>query len=92
MLLLFNFHKGQIFVDFVGFLPVIIYEVLYTRCLGIANVCSTWFLDIRISTCFLFPLQYKQSCQVTSLCIFSFEQQMLSQLVGGSKLLPWFIP
>ena len=35
-----------------GLLSVIIYEVLYTCCLRY-NICSAWFLDIRISTCFL---------------------------------------
>ena len=29
---------------------MIIYEVLYTQCLRY-NIFSTWFLDIRISTC-----------------------------------------
>ena len=38
-------------MDLVGFLSMIIY-VLYTRCLRY-NICSTWFLDIRISTCLL---------------------------------------
>ena len=47
------FRGGQFFVDFVSFLSLIIYEVLYTRCLRY-NICSAWFLDIRISTC----LQY----------------------------------
>ena len=38
-------------MDFVGFLSMIIYEVLYTpRCLRY-DICSTWFLDNRISTC-----------------------------------------
>ena len=48
------FHRDQIFVDFVSFLSMIIYEALYTLswCLSY-NICSTWFLDIRISTCFL---------------------------------------
>ena len=50
------FSGDQIFVDFVSFLSMIIYEilswVLYTWCLRY-NICSTWFLDIRISTCFL---------------------------------------
>ena len=36
------------FVDFVGFL--VIYVVLYAQYLRY-NVCSTWFLDIIISTC-----------------------------------------
>ena len=40
----------QIFRDFVRFLSMIIYEVLYTCCLRY-NICSAWFLDIRISTC-----------------------------------------
>ena len=30
MLGLFNFHEDQILMDFVGFLSMIIYEVLYT--------------------------------------------------------------
>ena len=35
MLWLFNIHEDQIFVDFVGFLSMIIYEVLYTaQCLN----------------------------------------------------------
>ena len=43
-----NFRGDQIFVDTVRFL---IHEVLYARCLRY-NICSAWFLDIRISTCF----------------------------------------
>ena len=39
MLWLFD---DQIFVDFVGLLSMIIYEVLYTQCLRY-NICSTWF-------------------------------------------------
>ena len=46
-----SFRGDQIFVDFVSFLSMIIYEILYTWCLRY-NICSTWFLDIRISTCF----------------------------------------
>ena len=48
----FLFFRDQVFVDFVSFLSMIIYEVLYTLswCLRY-NICSTWFLDIRISTC-----------------------------------------
>ena len=46
------FHGEQIFVDFVSFLSMIIYEVLYTWCLRY-NICSAWFLDIRVSTCFM---------------------------------------
>ena len=34
----------------IGFLPMIIYEVLYTWCLRY-NICSAWFLGIRILTC-----------------------------------------
>ena len=48
MLWVFNFHEDQNFVDFVGFLSMIIYVVLYTQCLRY-NYCSAWFLDIRIS-------------------------------------------
>ena len=46
-------YLRQIFVDFVGFLSMVIqvtYVVLYTQCLRY-NICSVWFLDIRISTC-----------------------------------------
>ena len=35
---------------FLGFLSMVIYKVLYAWCLRYNN-CSTWFLDIRISTC-----------------------------------------
>ena len=40
-------------MDFIGFLSMVIYVVslLYTQCLRY-NICSAWFLDIRISTCF----------------------------------------
>ena len=38
-------------MDFVGFLSMIIYEVLYTRCLRY-NIWYAWFLDIRISICY----------------------------------------
>ena len=38
-------------MHFVGFLFVVIYVIsLYTQCLRY-NICSVWFLDIRISTC-----------------------------------------
>ena len=45
------FRGDQIFMDFVRFLSMIIYEALYTWCLRY-NICSAWFLDIRISICF----------------------------------------
>ena len=49
MLWLFKIH-------FLGFRRFLIhgnssYVVLYTQCLKY-NICSAWFLDIRISTCF----------------------------------------
>ena len=50
MLWLFKFHEDQIFVDFIGFLSMVIYEVLYTWCWK-HNICSAWFLDIRIFLC-----------------------------------------
>ena len=54
MLWLFNFREDQIFVDFVGFLSMIIYIYIYiyiyAQCLRF-NICSAWLLDIRISTC-----------------------------------------
>ena len=43
------FRGDQIFVDFVSFLSMILYKVLYTWCLSY-NICSARFLDIRIST------------------------------------------
>ena len=60
MLWLFNFHEDHIFMDIVGLLSVIIYEVLYTRYLRY-NICSAWILDIRISTtirCQKFFIEY----------------------------------
>ena len=50
MLWLFIFCEDQVFMDFVGFLSMIICEVWYTRYLG-HIICSAWFLGIRISTC-----------------------------------------
>ena len=45
-------------INFCGFCRFLInindnssYVVLYTQCLRY-NICSAWFLDIRISTCF----------------------------------------
>ena len=43
------FCEDQISMYFISFLSMIIYEVLYTWCLR-RNVCSAWFLDIKIST------------------------------------------
>ena len=37
--------------NFVSFLSMIIYEVLYTWCLRY-NICSAWLLDVKISTCY----------------------------------------
>ena len=45
MLWLFDFCEDQIFVDFVGFLSMKIYVVLYAQCLRY-NICSAWFLDL----------------------------------------------
>ena len=42
-------HGDQIYVDFVR---LFIHENLYAWCLRY-NICSAWFIDIRISTCFL---------------------------------------
>ena len=44
MLWLLNFRGDHNFMDFVGFLSMIIYEVLYIQCLR-CNICSAWFLD-----------------------------------------------
>ena len=43
-------------INFRGFCRLLIndnssYVVLYTQCLR-CNICSAWFLDIRISTCY----------------------------------------
>ena len=45
------FCGDRIFVNFVGFLSMIIYKPSSPWCLKY-NVCSAWFLDIRISTCY----------------------------------------
>ena len=42
------FWVVQIFADFIS---VIIYEISYTWCLRYI-ICSAWFLDIKISTCY----------------------------------------
>ena len=52
MVWLFYFHGDQIFMDFIRFLIHDNLWSLYTWCLRY-NICSSWFLDIRISTCFL---------------------------------------
>ena len=51
-----SFLRDQIFADFVSFkfLSMIIYEVLYILSYLRYNMCSSWFLDIRISTCSTF--------------------------------------
>ena len=42
-----SFHRHQTFVDFVSFLSIsFIYIIMYT-------ICSAWFLDIRISPCYI---------------------------------------
>ena len=46
-----SFCGDQIFMDFVSFLSMIIYKILYTWCLRY-NICSAWFLCKRISTCY----------------------------------------
>ena len=53
----YSFHGDEIFVDFVMFLSMMIYEVLYTWCLRY-NVCNTWFLDIRYKNINLFTWNY----------------------------------
>ena len=54
-----NFH-----VFCYSFLYMIIYEILYTCCLR-DNICSAWFLDIRIST-YLLIVFYLQDVMITS--------------------------
>ena len=46
------FCGDQISMYFVSFLSMIIYEDLYAWCLR-HNICSAWFLDIRIPNCFI---------------------------------------
>ena len=78
MLWLFNFHKDHIFMDIVGLLSVIIYEVLYTRCLRY-NICSAWILDIRLSTtirCQKFFIEYPK------------RQNYLSQTISHKNIQP----
>ena len=43
-------HGDQIYVDFIRFLIREDFSDLYAWCLRY-NICSTWFLNIRISTC-----------------------------------------
>ena len=47
------FRRHQTFVNFISFLSMIIYEVVYilSWCLRY-TICSAWLLDIRISTYF----------------------------------------
>ena len=47
-------------MDFVGFLSMVIYVVslLYTQCL-MYNICSIWFLDIRITTCYQYQITFR---------------------------------
>ena len=66
MHMVFNFHGDQIFMDFVRFLIHDNYEIKYAWCLRY-NIFSTWFLDIRISTCFCIRLiseNMKTSCML----------------------------
>ena len=58
VILLFMFNTvyygylSRSFVDFVDFLSMVIQVIfLCTQCLRY-NICSAWFLDIRISTCY----------------------------------------
>ena len=73
-------------INFCGFHRFLIhgnssYVVLYTQCLRY-NICSAWFLDIRISTCALPDIyaltpgvmriyQAKQSCLYYNLYIYN---------------------
>ena len=57
------------FRGFVGFLSMVIYVVslLYTQCLRY-NICSAWFLDIRISTCFSFWVSFMLLIMCNTVC------------------------
>ena len=69
------FCGDQIFVYFVSFLSMIIYEVLYTWCLRY-NICSAWFLDIRISTCSACNLPWSlKLASITLSCILYLQQK-----------------
>ena len=48
--MLVEFHEIKFLWILLGLLSMIIYEVYSTWCLRY-NICSTWFLDFRISTC-----------------------------------------
>ena len=61
-----NFHGDQ------GFLSIIIYKVLYIQCLRY-NICSAWFLDIRISTCFLLIHFHRTHLHELVYCISSYQ-------------------
>ena len=56
-------------INFRGFRRFLIhcnssYVVLYTQCLRY-NICSAWFLDIRISTCFKCDIGVLSCCTIT---------------------------
>ena len=58
-------------MDFVGFLSMVVYVVLYrpTQCLRY-NICSNWFLDIRISTCFRSTPSWWKEWTSTQYCVY----------------------
>ena len=56
---------------------MIIHGVLYAWCLRY-NICSAWFLDIRISTCYLliiiYTLQIQQMIEKTKQFVIELKQ------------------
>ena len=74
-------HRVQISVDFVSFLSMIIYEVLYSLlwCLRY-NICSARLLDIRISTC----SQYTGKCDLSG---FLLTQSHISHFVWQKSII-----
>ena len=63
LLFLFNIVYYGYLTNFRGFCRFLIhgnssYVVLYTQCLRY-NICSAWFLDIRISTCLIHKMVAK---------------------------------
>ena len=68
---------GYLRLNFHGFRRFLIHVWLYTQCLRY-NICSAWFLDIRISTCILELL----------LCVTKYIICQLFQLYGVTSYMP----
>ena len=71
-----DFRGDQISWILLSFLSMIIYEVLYAWCLRY-NICSAWFLDIRISSCFYIVQVHIASYVCTYITMYSIAQLKL---------------